>query len=66
MNTAKDRIYRITNKEQLIQLINDNPLLRILTNGPDVFAWEYELACHDEVRQLFPEITDDWTSAVVS
>ncbi len=62
---VKNKIYRITNKEQFIQLIKDNPLLRILTNGADVFAWKYELACHDEVRRLFPEITDNWTGYLI-
>lgn len=62
---VKNKIYRITNKEQFIQLIKDNPLLRIITNGADVFAWEYELACHDEVRRLFSEITDDWTGYLI-
>ncbi len=69
MNTPeeniKNKIYRITNKEQFVQLIKNNPLLRILTNGAGVFAWKYELACHDEVRQLFPEITDDWTGYLI-
>ena len=69
MNTPeeniKNKIYRITNKEQFVQLIKNNPLLRILTNGAGVFAWKYEFACHDEVRQLFPEITDDWTGYLI-
>lgn len=69
MNTPeeniKNKIYRIMNKEQFIQLVKDNPLLRILTNGADVFAWKYELACHDEVRRLFPEITGDWTGYLI-
>ena len=36
MNTVKDKIYRITNKQQFIQLIKDNTLSRIITNGADV------------------------------
>ena len=69
MNTQEEniklKVHRITNRQQFIQLINDNPLLRILTNGAEVFAWKYELACHDEVRRLFHEITDDWIGYLI-
>lgn len=58
----KSQIYRISDYQQFVQLIKDNPLLRILTNGKDVFAWKYDIASHDEVRQLFPEITNEWTA----
>ena len=62
LDNRKSLIHKINSQQQFILLMNDYPLLRILTNGNNVYAWEYEIACHDDVRRLFPDITDDWVA----
>lgn len=61
-NIDKSKIYKIDSKQQLIEMIKQYPLIRILTNGKTVFAWEYDVANHDEVRNAFTEITDEFTA----
>jgi len=61
-NIDKSKIYKIDSKQQLIEMIKQYPLIRILTNGKTVFAWEYDVANHDEVRNAFTEITDKFAA----
>lgn len=42
-------VYKLKTKDELYWLIKQHKILRILTNGKDVFAWDGELACHHEV-----------------
>ncbi|MBQ9235402.1 MAG: hypothetical protein IJ184_02935 [Alphaproteobacteria bacterium] len=56
------QIYKIADKERFIELIKKYPLIRILTNGEDVYAWDYDIASHDEVRNAFSEITDKFAA----
>ena len=42
-------VHKLKTKDELYWLIKQHKILRILTNGKDVFAWDGELACHHEV-----------------
>lgn len=58
-------IYKIKSQKQLISLIKHCVMLRIFTNGKDVYAWNSEFTDHQHARKMLGGLDESYNSYTI-
>lgn len=58
-------IYKIKSQKQLINLIKHCAMLRIFTNGKDVYAWNSEFTDHQHARKMLGGLDESYNSYTI-